>query len=223
MRKMSRLLEIVQMLCAARVPLTGADLAERLEVAPRTIYRDIAALQAMRVPVEGERGIGYVLHDGFTLPPLMFTLEEIEALVVALGLLDRRGDADLRDAARRVGEKVTASLPPPLRDRIGNGALRVWGGPTMAAGLDLALVRQAIREERKLTLLYRDAQGEETERVIRPIALIYYSETANIVAWCEMRADIRHFRPDRVMRAGLEGGHFRGEGDRLRRLWTEGW
>ncbi|GGE43958.1 transcriptional regulator [Primorskyibacter flagellatus] len=211
------------MLGAARAPLTGADLAERLEVAPRTIYRDIAALQAMRVPVEGERGIGYVLRDGFTLPPLMFTLEEIESLVVALGLLDRRGDAALRNAARRVGEKVTASLPPPLRDRIGNGALRVWGGPAMAEGLDLALVRQAIREERKLALFYRDAQGEESERIIRPIALIYYSETANIVGWCELRGDIRHFRPDRVVRAGFEGGHFRGEGDRLRRLWTEGW
>ena len=100
MRKMSRLFEIVQMLCAARVPLTGADLAERLEVAPRTIYRDIAALQAMRVPVEGERGIGYVLHDGFTLPPLMFTLEEIEALVVALGLLDRLRGARILDGVR---------------------------------------------------------------------------------------------------------------------------
>ena len=89
MRKMSRLFEIVQMLCAARVPLTGADLAERLEVAPRTIYRDIAALQAMRVPVEGERGIGYVLHDGFTLPPLMWG----EAVPVHAGALDlaRRG------------------------------------------------------------------------------------------------------------------------------------
>jgi predicted DNA-binding transcriptional regulator YafY len=190
---------------------------------PDTLYRDMAELQAMRIPIEGERGIGYVLRPGFTLPPLMFTVEETEAMVVALGLLARRGDAELRGAAQRVEEKIAASIPPPLRDRIGNGALRVWGSMVPDRGLDLALARRAIREEARLALTYRDEQGRESDRVIRPVALIYYSETANLVGWCELRRALRHFRPDRVVRATLAGGHFRGDGDRLRRLWTDSW
>jgi predicted DNA-binding transcriptional regulator YafY len=223
MRKMSRLFEIVQMLGAARRPMTGAELAARLEVTPRTLYRDVAALQAMRVPIEGERGIGYVLRAGFTLPPLMFTIEETEALVIALGLLDRRGDSELREAAGRAQEKIATALPPPLRDRIGNGALRVWGTKAPDEGLDLALARRAIREEARLAITYRDEEGRESARIIRPIALVYYSQTANLVAWCELRVALRHFRPDRIAAAALAGGHFRGEGDRLRRLWVEGW
>lgn len=223
MRKMARLFEIVQILASARQPMTGATLAARLEVTPRTLYRDMAALQAMRIPVEGERGLGYVLRPGFTLPALMFTIEETEALVVALGLLDRRGDAGLRAAATTAQEKIAAALPPPLRDRIGNGALRVWGGGVPEAGLDLALARRAIREELRLSLCYRDETGAESVRTIRPVALVYYAATANLVAWCELRQAIRHFRPDRVRAAALAGGHFRGQGDRLRRLWAESW
>jgi predicted DNA-binding transcriptional regulator YafY len=223
MRRMSRLFEIVQILAAARRPLTADQIAARLEVTPRTLYRDMAALQAMRIPVEGAPGLGYVLRPGFTLPPLMFTLEETEAVVLALGLLDLRGDAGLRAAAGQVGEKIAAALPPPLRDRLGNGALRVWGRTATPEGLDLALARRAIREELQLAIAYEDAEGQETRRSIRPIALIYYAQTANLVAWCELRQAIRHFRPDRVTAATLTGDHFRGQGDRLRRLWETGW
>ena len=115
MRKASRLFEIIQILRIARKPVTGAALAERLEVTVRSVYRDIAALQAMRVPVEGERGIGYILRPGFDLPPLMFTIEETEAVVLALALLERTGDGELRDAAKSVGRKVAGALPAPLR------------------------------------------------------------------------------------------------------------
>lgn len=103
MRKASRLFEIIQILRTAKRPLTAAEMAESLEVAQRSVYRDIAALQAMRVPVEGERGIGYILRHGFDLPPLMFSIEEIDALVMSLALLDRTGDNALKSAAKRVG------------------------------------------------------------------------------------------------------------------------
>ncbi|TWA26591.1 HTH domain-containing protein [Sinorhizobium medicae] len=94
MRKASRLFEIIQMLRLARKPVTAAEIADALEVTPRSIYRDIAALQAMRVPIEGERGIGYILRPGFDLPPLMFSIEETEAIVLALALLARTGDEE---------------------------------------------------------------------------------------------------------------------------------
>ncbi|MFP5075774.1 helix-turn-helix transcriptional regulator [Rhizobium sp. YIM 134829] len=224
MRKASRLFEIIQILRLARGPVTAASIASRLEVTVRSIYRDIAALQAQRVPIEGGRGIGYVLRPGFDLPPLMFSIEETEALVVGLALLERSGDLELRQAARKVSDKIAAAVPVPLRRSITRGALHAWG--TIAPspqGLDLAVVRRAIRDERKLVLDYRDALGQASERTVRPLALIYYSETAVMVAWCDMRDAIRNFRADRVELCTESEETFRGEGDRLRQAWMDGW
>ncbi|MBB3659671.1 putative DNA-binding transcriptional regulator YafY [Rhizobium sp. BK650] len=224
MRKASRLFEIIQILRLAKKPMTAAVMAERLEVTVRSIYRDIAALQAMRVPIEGGRGIGYIMRPGFDLPPLMFSIEETEAIVLSLALLDRTGDEELKLAARRVNQKLAGAVPTPLRQAMENKALFAWG--TIApppAGMDLAVVRRAIRDERKLTLDYRDEMGRGTERTIRPIALIYYSQTANIVAWCELRQAIRNFRSDRVEACAEADAFFKGEGDRLRILWTQSW
>ena len=111
MSRSNRLFEIIQLLRAARKPLTAHGLAEALEVGSRTIYRDIAALQAMRVPIAGEAGIGYVMRAGFDLPPLMFTTEEVEAIVVGLALLKRTGDVGLQGAAETIGAKIAAVLP----------------------------------------------------------------------------------------------------------------
>ncbi len=224
MRKASRLFEIIQILRLARKPVTAAEMAATLEVTPRSIYRDIAALQAMRVPIEGGRGIGYILRPGFDLPPLMFSIEETEAIVLALALLARTGDEELKAAAGRVNQKITGAVPEPLRLAFRNQALHAWGtvapSPT---GVDLALVRRAIRDERKLGVDYRDELGRATERTIRPIALIYYSETANIVAWCELRQAIRNFRADRVEHCEATDDFFPGEGEGLRDLWISGW
>jgi predicted DNA-binding transcriptional regulator YafY len=224
MRKASRLFEIIQILRLARHPVTAAEIAARLEVTVRSIYRDIAALQAMRVPVEGERGIGYILRPGFDLPPLMFSIEETEAVVLALALLERTGDADLRAAAKRVGDKIAGAVPPPLRQTFSARALHAWGAaPAQPEGIDLATVRRAIRDEEKLRIDYRDEHGRATGRTIRPVALIYYAQTANIVAWCDLRAAIRNFRADRVEACVVTGTHFRGEGDGLRQVWISGW
>ena len=224
MRKASRLFEIIQILRLARKPVTAADIAGQLEVAQRSIYRDIAALQAMRVPIEGGRGIGYILRPGFNLPPLMFSIEETEAIVLALALLERTGDGELKQAAKRVNQKIAAAIPPLLRQTLGANALHAWG--TAAAspeGIDLAVVRRAIRDEQKLAIHYRDESGRASERAIRPLALIYYSETANIVAWCELRQALRNFRADRVKSGALIDDFFRGEGDSLRKEWVAGW
>ncbi|MDP9589526.1 UNVERIFIED_ORG: putative DNA-binding transcriptional regulator YafY [Shinella zoogloeoides] len=224
MRKASRLFEIIQILRLARLPVTAAEIAARLEVTVRSIYRDIAALQAMRVPVEGERGIGYILRPGFDLPPLMFSIEETEAIVLALALLERTGDTELKVAAGRVADKIAGAVPPPLRHTLSARALHAWGSvPRQPEGIDLATVRRAIRDEEKLSIDYRDEYARATERTIRPIALIYYSETANIVAWCELRQAIRNFRADRVKACERTGAYFRSEGDGLRQLWIAGW
>ncbi|MEK1872131.1 MAG: YafY family protein [Rhizobium altiplani] len=224
MRKASRLFEIIQILRLATRPMTAAAMAETLEVTVRSIYRDIAALQAMRVPIEGGRGIGYIMRPGFDLPPLMFSVEEMEAIVLSLALLDRTGDEELKQAAKGVNQKITGAVPAPLRQAMERKALYAWGSVAQSpVGLDLGLVRRAIRDEQKLQLDYRDELGRATERRIQPIALIYYSQTANVVAWCELRQAIRNFRSDRVEHCEAADAYFRGEGDRLRQLWTSEW
>jgi predicted DNA-binding transcriptional regulator YafY len=224
MRKASRLFEIIQTLRLARSPVTAAEIAERLEVSPRSVYRDIAALQGMRIPIEGERGMGYILRPGFDLPPLMFSIEETEAIVLALALLDRTNDAELRQAAKRVNQKIAGAMTPSLRRTLEANALYAWGAsPPAPKGIDLALVRRAIRDEQKLVIDYRDEQNRPTRRVIRPLALIYYAEAANIVAWCELRNALRNFRVGRVTSSLPLNDFFRGEGDKLRKDWIAGW
>lgn len=224
MRKASRLFEIIQILRLARKPVTAATMAETLEVTARSVYRDIAALQTMRVPIEGGRGIGYILRPGFDLPPLMFSIEEMEAIVLSLALLERTGDVELKQAAKRVNQKIAAAVPTPLRQALNGKALYAWGTAAPSPiGIDLGLVRRAIRDEQKLSIDYRDELGRATERTIRPVALIYYSETANIVAWCELREAIRNFRSDRVEHCEATDTFFKGEGDGLREIWMDGW
>lgn len=220
MRRTTRLFEIIQLLRVARKPLTAEAIATQLEVTRRTIYRDIASLQALCVPIHGEAGIGYVMRAGYDLPPLMLSIEEVEALVVALDLLDRTGDRGLKAGADSIRAKVATVLPPTARQPIDRRSLYVsqWGSAEPAA-VDLAEVRRAIREERKLELVYADAEGRRTDRTIRPIAVIYYIEVMNIVGWCELRRDFRNFRADRILACTLSDDRFEGEGARLRQAW----
>ena len=224
MRKASRLFEIIQILRLAKKPVTAQQIAQQLEVTSRSVYRDIVVLQSMRVPIEGERGIGYILRPGFDMPPLMFSIEETEAIVLALALVERTGDTALRQAAKRVSGKIAASIPEPLARVLSTTALHAWGSSAPSpTGVDLGLVRRAVRDEEKLALSYSDESGRSTQRVIRPIAVIYYSQNANIVAWCELRQAIRNFRSDRVAQCRSTGERFAGEGESLRQLWMSGW
>jgi predicted DNA-binding transcriptional regulator YafY len=222
MRRTSRLFEIIQVLRSARKPMTAATIAEVLEVTKRTIYRDIASLQAMAVPIEGEAGVGYIMRRGYDLPPLMFSIEEVEALVVALSLLGRTGDRGLKAAASALQGKIAAVLPCEAKQPIDQPSLyaSTWGVAEPET-IDLGLVRRAIREERKLSLTYRDEQGRVTERIARPIAVIYYVEVITIAAWCELRAGFRHFRADRISACACLDSRFVGEGARLRTAWSK--
>ncbi|MCU0832584.1 MAG: YafY family transcriptional regulator [Rhizobiaceae bacterium] len=224
MQKAERLFEIVQILRAASAPVTAATMAAELKVVPRSIYRDIDALRAMRVPVEGGRGIGYVLRKAFSLPPLMLSIEESEAITLALALLDRSADTQLRQAASSVSRKIAAALPAPLRPSLDRPSLHAWGGVAPSPeGIDLAVLRRGIREETKLTFAYTDEAGVQTQRVVRPLALIYYTAWTTLVAWCDTRNAIRNFRTDRMRDASLLSDRFTGEGDALRKRWMDGW
>jgi len=199
MSRAERLLQLMQVLRRHRAPVSGAALADELGVSLRTLYRDIASLQAQGATIEGEAGVGYLLRPGFLLPPLMLSEEEIEALVLGSRWVARHTDARLADAARNVVAKVSAVLPRELRHEMETNALLVpRGSEPVPASIDLGQVRLAIRRERKLTLDYRDASGRASVRVIWPFALGFFEKTRVIAAWCETRRNFRHFRADRI-------------------------
>ena len=220
MRRADRLFDIIQRLRTARGPMTAATLAEELEVTVRTVYRDVATLQARRVPIEGAAGVGYLLRRGFDLPPLMFTIEEIEAIAVGARLVSRTGDPALQDAAESVLSKVTVVLPERLRQQLAAAPFFVSAsGAPVAARVDLAEVRQAIRDERKLWIAYADEKGTCSERVIWPIAVAYYVQATLVGAWCELRRDYRHFRADRITALTVLDERYPSDNGRLMAEW----
>jgi predicted DNA-binding transcriptional regulator YafY len=193
-----RLLALLQALRRRRRPVSGRVLADELCVSLRTLYRDIASLQGQGAEIEGEAGLGYVLKPGFWLPPLMLSGEEIEALVLGARWVGARTDERLALAARDAIAKITAVLPPSLRDDVESSTLLVPGKMSGDAAPDLAPIRAAIRAERKLALAYHDALGGSTERTIWPFGIGYFDEARVVMAWCELRQGFRHFRADRI-------------------------
>ena len=222
MRRLGRLFEIIQILRQAKKPITALQLAEELEVHPRTVYRDIATLQATRVPIEGAAGLGYVMRSGFDLPPLMFGAEEIESILVGLSLVSRTGDLGLQKAAETVKEKIAEVLPESSSRDLKSSRLKVskWGAVSPFRG-DLRQIRQAIREERKLHIHYQNEDGVQTARTILPLALIYYVESNVVASWCELRRDYRHFRADRISQLTSLEEFFPDTGTSLRADWQE--
>jgi predicted DNA-binding transcriptional regulator YafY len=199
MRRADRLFQIIQVLRRTRRPVTADAMAAELETSKRTIYRDIADLMGQRVPIRGEAGVGYVLDGGFDLPPLMLTPDEIEAAVLGAQWVMGRGDPALARAAQDLIAKIGAAVPERLRpfalEPSARAAVRWNVAPD---GLDMAQVRQSIRSGRKITLHYSDEQERVSQRTVWPFAVGYHETVRLIITWCELRADFRSFRTDRV-------------------------
>jgi predicted DNA-binding transcriptional regulator YafY len=202
MRRADRFLRIIQMLRRHRRPVRGQLMAEELEVSLRTLYRDIADLVTDGVPIRGEAGVGYVLGEGYDMPPLMFTTDELEAVMLGLRWVERRGDPDLARAAQDTIAKIGTVLPPGLKPFLFEAGL--LAPPTigkMLDNVDVASIRAAIREQKKLVLTYRDENGRDSQRVIWPIGIAYFDAQRLVIAWCELRQDFRNFRTDRMVSA----------------------
>jgi predicted DNA-binding transcriptional regulator YafY len=202
MRRTERLFAILQVLRAARRPVTARRLADELEVSLRTIYRDTAELVAQRVPLRGDAGVGYRLDAGYELPPLMLTADELDAAMLGAAWVAQRGDASLARGARSLIEKLGQVVPKELRPVLVDASLRA--GKRRAAvvdGVDLGPVRGAIRDRRKLEIEYADAQGRESTRVVWPFMVGFLDEVRVVVAHCELRGGLRHFRSDRIRAA----------------------
>lgn len=217
MARSTRLFEIIQLLRHAKTAMTAQTLADELEVSKRTVYRDIAALQMMRLPIDGEAGIGYMMRAGYDLPPLMFTQDEMEAIIVELAMSGRTGDQALERSAKSAVVKIRDVLPVGARR---SAPLQVsrWNCVPDSM-LDASKLRQFIREEAELCITYVDLNGNSSSRDIKALTLIYYVDVIVLVAWCELRKAFRHFRIDRIEQCEPTGVVFTG---RARRCLSNG-
>lgn len=198
MRRADRLFQLLQLLRGRRVATAGF-LAERLQVSERTVYRDVRDLCGSGVPIQGEAGVGYALDRSFDLPPLMFDREEVEALVLGSRVVQAWADAGLQRAAERALAKIDSVLPPPLRARLSRKTLLAPGFHVRRESVSaLAVLRQAIEEQRKVRLEYRRADQTESERIVWPLGLAFWGSRWSLAAWCQSRDDFRNFRLDRM-------------------------
>jgi predicted DNA-binding transcriptional regulator YafY len=198
LRRADRLFEIVQNLRGDR-KVTAQALADRLEVSVRTIYRDIRDLQAAGVPIDGEAGVGYLLRPGFQLPPLMFTLPEIEALIIGARMVEGWAGRSMSKAAAEALVKIAAVVPEERMRRAGRIAVFAPGLKLEEAVRErLDQFSRAIDDRRKTRFAYRDETGGGTLRTVRPLALLFWGGTWTLAAWCELRTDFRTFRVDRI-------------------------
>jgi predicted DNA-binding transcriptional regulator YafY len=196
MTKSNRLFDLMQVLRRHRRPVSGSELAQEAGVSLRTIRRYVSTLQAMGAEIEGEPGFGYVLKPGFVLPPLTFSEEELHALALGAQWVTRQTDDALSLAARNALGKIDAVLPFESRQHLSDNAFHVGRKPALA--FDLQLFRQAMREQRRLRIVYLGPEGTRTERVIWPIMLGFIDTRRFIAGWCELRLDFRTFRIDRI-------------------------
>ena len=218
----ARLLQLLEHLRTYRHPVAGAQLAQAQGVSLRTLYRDIATLREQGAQIEGDPGVGYVLRPGFTLPPLMFSADELEALVLgARWVASHAADPELARAAHGVMNRIGNVLPPALRLAVETSGLFVppphdCYRPAPAPWLPL---RRAIRDEHVLRLDYRDEAGHVTQRRIWPFAMAFFDQARLIAAWCELRQDFRHFRADRVVDLADSGTRYPERRHALIRRW----
>lgn len=199
MRPADRLFRIIQLLRASGRVMTAREIAEKMEVAQRTIYRDMEHLIASGAPIDGERGVGYLLRGAFDAPPLAFTFEQLEALAFGARAVQMLGDGRLAQAAREAMEKIAHGLPPEHRQRLTAAPLRAFRSSLQPEPPALlGEIRLAIAGRRKLRLAYDSLKDEHSERIIWPLGLSVFGHFWLLTSWCELRSDFRDFRVDRI-------------------------
>jgi predicted DNA-binding transcriptional regulator YafY len=201
MRRADRLFQIVERLRRRNTVTTARQLAEALSVSERTIYRDISDLCLSGVPIEGEAGVGYRLPRGsFDLPPLMFSPEEVEALVLGSRVVEAWGDASLARAAQQAVAKIEAVIPQTLRSKLRATPLFAVGPlqSNRQVAEYLGQLRSAVAAQHKVALTYVDRDGSSTQRTLWPLGLFYWAPTWTLGAYCELRGGFRNFRLDRI-------------------------
>lgn len=222
MRRTERLFQIIQILRSTRSPITGRELADELEVSLSTLYRDMAELHAQRIPIIGEAGIGYVLDDGYDMPPLMLTADELEAAALGAAWVASEADPSLARAARDLVSKLSAAIPKELRPVVLDGSTKpIQTRARVAERFDSALLRHAIRERYTLQLVYTDRDGRMTDRIVWPLLIAFLDRTRYLVGWCETKDDYRHFKTERVQELKVLSNKYPGRRAALLKGWEK--
>lgn len=220
MNRTERLLKLLQILRSYRYPVSGERLADRLGISIRTLYRDIATLQAQGAEIEGEVGIGYILKPTFFLPPLMFTQTEMQALLLGTQWVSQFGDAPLSRAATEAINKISDILPANIKKGMHAFTLRVGPpAPESLAKEDLSVLRDAIANQKKICIVYKSEDKKESQRTVWPFTIGYFNDGRILVAWCEKQKDYRHFRTDRIVSLNILEGHYPRPKESLFREW----
>lgn len=216
----NRLFSIIQILRNARYPVKAQQLADKFEVSVRTIYRDIAELQNQHVPIHGEAGIGYILKPGYELPPLNLTANELEAVALGAHWVSQRGDKHLSQSAQSLLEKIKDVVPEHLQSVIlDSNLVSANYAEAVEDSINMDEVREAIRQEKKLFIAYKDAKDTTSHRIIWPIMVAYFNSVRLLVAWCENRQDFRHFRTDRLKEINLLSETYPEKRQDLKQKW----
>lgn len=217
MRRADRLFRIVEYLKSRKQVVTAESLANELEVSTRTIYRDIADLNASGVPIVGEAGVGYLLSRDYIVKPLMFGVEELDALMLGAKMVKSWGDKELAQSASQAIDKLTSVLPESLQQEISHTVLFSFSSKDkVQIDIDFTSLRRAIRSKNKLSFSYKNEKEEESYRCVRPLCLVFFSPVWLLLSWCEMRNDFRNFRLDRIIDLTILDGRYEEEkGKRL--------
>ncbi len=199
MRRADRLFRIVEYLKARRQAVTADSLAIELEVSVRTIYRDISDLCLSGVPIIGEAGVGYMIDKNYVLRPLMFEVDELDALMLGAQMVESWGDKDLAKSARKAVDKISAILPELLKEEMLSTA--IFSHPSQAKTkitIDFSALRKAVRTRNVVEFDYTTEDNRITRRRIRPLCLAFFGPVWVTTGWCELRQDFRNFRLDRM-------------------------
>jgi len=222
MRRTERLFQIIQILRSTRSPITGRELAEELEISIRTLYRDMAELTAQRIPITGEAGMGYVLDNGYDMPPLMLTADELEAAALGAAWVASEADPSLARAARDLVSKLSEAIPNELRPIVLDASSKpIVTRSKVSVRFDPALLRHAIRERYRLELAYTDGNGETTQRIVWPLLIAFLDRSRYLVAWCETKNDYRHFKTERVQELKVKSEKYPGRRAALIKGWED--
>jgi len=197
MRKIDRLFEIIQLLRGKRLR-TAEFMANELGVSVRTIYRDIQGLMASGVPIEGERGVGYVIHHPIEMPPLHFTPLELKALTLGANMVAASTDDEMAKAAAEAVIKIQETLPSSATAQKSASAYIYFKNDPRTRQI-LIDMRRALDQRHKILLAYKDEYLQQTDRIIRPLGLEYWGKIWTLTAWCELRNSFRTFRVDRII------------------------
>ncbi|MEW4490353.1 YafY family protein [Thalassoglobus sp. JC818] len=212
MRRADRLFRIVEYLKTRREAVTGEEIAQEMEIGVRTVYRDIADLKASGVPIIGEAGVGYLLSKDYLVKPLMFNVDELDALTLGAQMVESWGDSALAHSARRAIEKITAVLPASLAEDANRSAAYACSSRSkVPITIDFAALRRAVRNKNWVEIQYTDESGRKSQRRIRPLCLVFIAPVWLLAAWCETRKDFREFRVDRITNLQITNAQFTNE------------